>query len=484
MKTTSVTRELSNAIFSTPGKASLLCSFSFYKALAIIVFTEAFLFPAFQSDTEFVLESQIIFYIVCALVCIAAAVFFRKNTALFSQNWYAGLVLLLALLGLLFLYLRNNANIQDRVSEDLCFFLGVSFLGLGFMGIHVEFGRLFGYLGMSKTVVFGVLSSSIGAFLYLITYVMNDTLRWAIIALYMTVSVIFFYRARTSIGKARIYNITYERELKVPYRFMITSLMQGLSFGFIYGMLATSQYGSYPPVEFIGMLGAALLTVLTLLISHVDFNRSIYRIGFPLVAFSMLGMGLFFTTPLPLVGLQVIGFLYLDLVLWALGSYLIKDCDQPATWVAACPSAMLMTGRAAGVLAGGFLSPDIQPTALLVGAFVVILAALLLSSERNIRTGWGFIRPGDPQSTTDLAKMCTIIAQEYRLTPRELEVIKPLAEGQDSDEIAKVLYISPNTVKSHIQNIYNKLGIHSRKELLRLTKDRQSLLREDSTKIS
>lgn len=481
MKTKPVARELRNALFSTPGKVSLLFSFSFYKALAVIVFTEAFLFPTFRSGGNFVLESQVIFYIVCALVCIAAAVFLRKNTELFSQNWYAALVLLIALIGLFFLYLRANASIQDRLSEELCFYLGIGFLGLGFMGFHIELGRLFGYLGMSKTLVFGVLSSCIGAILYL-AYTFSGQARWVLIAIYLIVSVTFFYRTRNAIGKTRIYNITYERELKVPYRFMLTSLMQGVSFGFIYGMLTNLHHTPYPPIECIGMLGAALLTVVTLLVSHVDFNRSIYRIGFPLVAFSMLGMGLFLAQAIPLVALQVIGFLYLDLVLWALGSYLIKDCDQPATWVAACPSAMLMTGRAGGVVVGGFLPEDLQSSALLVGAFIVILAALLLSSESNIRTGWGFIRPGDPRSTTDITKMCSIIAKEHQLTPREAEVLKALVDGRDSDEIAKELYISPNTVKSHIQNIYSKLGIHSRKELLRLSKDRQRLLQEDSMK--
>ena len=53
--------------------------------------------------------------------------------------------------------------------------------------------------------------------------------------------------------------------------------------------------------------------------------------------------------------MQVTGFLYLDLVLWGLGSYLIKNCRQPATWVAACPTTSLMAGRTLGAVLGAAL---------------------------------------------------------------------------------------------------------------------------------
>lgn len=208
----------------------------------------------------------------------------------------------------------------------------------------------------------------------------------------------------------------------------------------------------------------------------MDFNRAIYQVGFPLIAVSMLCSSLVVAFPTMWVACQVTGFLYLDLALWALGSYLIKDCDQPSTWVASCPTAMLMIGRAVGIAAGGAVGGPDGQTAWCVGAFAIVLASLLLSNERNIRTGWGFICPGDSRSQVDLSATCEVVAKEYLLTPRELEVLKPLVQGDDAQDIAGRLYISPNTVKSHIQNIYNKLGVHSRKELLRVVESRLKLL--------
>ncbi|HYD09681.1 MAG TPA: response regulator transcription factor, partial [Acidimicrobiales bacterium] len=51
-----------------------------------------------------------------------------------------------------------------------------------------------------------------------------------------------------------------------------------------------------------------------------------------------------------------------------------------------------------------------------------------------------------------------------KLTDRELEVLKLVAQGLTNREIADQLYISENTVKNHVRNILEKLHLHSRME--------------------
>jgi DNA-binding NarL/FixJ family response regulator len=51
-----------------------------------------------------------------------------------------------------------------------------------------------------------------------------------------------------------------------------------------------------------------------------------------------------------------------------------------------------------------------------------------------------------------------------RLTDRELEVLKLVAQGMSNRQIAGELYISENTVKNHVRNILEKLHLHSRME--------------------
>jgi DNA-binding CsgD family transcriptional regulator len=51
------------------------------------------------------------------------------------------------------------------------------------------------------------------------------------------------------------------------------------------------------------------------------------------------------------------------------------------------------------------------------------------------------------------------------LTPAEVDVVRAVAEGLTNAQIAKRLFVTPNTVKTHLQHVYTKLGIGSRAEL-------------------
>lgn len=68
---------------------------------------------------------------------------------------------------------------------------------------------------------------------------------------------------------------------------------------------------------------------------------------------------------------------------------------------------------------------------------------------------------------------CTLLAEEYHLSPRETEVLRLLAFGLSVPLVEEELHLSPSTVKTHVRHIYTKLGIHSRNEL-------RSLLRLDA----
>jgi NarL family two-component system response regulator LiaR len=52
-----------------------------------------------------------------------------------------------------------------------------------------------------------------------------------------------------------------------------------------------------------------------------------------------------------------------------------------------------------------------------------------------------------------------------QLTPTEFQVLKLIGQGRSNDEIAETLFISKNTVRSHIKSIYAKLDTHSRLQL-------------------
>jgi len=79
---------------------------------------------------------------------------------------------------------------------------------------------------------------------------------------------------------------------------------------------------------------------------------------------------------------------------------------------------------------------------------------LSASEQLQQNNGRGFITPNPAR------------AQTGNLTLREQQVLKSLAQGSPTKEIAHELSISPLTVRNHVQNILNKLGVHSRLEAI------------------
>lgn len=63
---------------------------------------------------------------------------------------------------------------------------------------------------------------------------------------------------------------------------------------------------------------------------------------------------------------------------------------------------------------------------------------------------------------------CDSLARTYGLTPREREILGYLARGYTSSYIGDELIISANTVRTHVHNIYRKLGVAARDDVLRL----------------
>lgn len=65
-----------------------------------------------------------------------------------------------------------------------------------------------------------------------------------------------------------------------------------------------------------------------------------------------------------------------------------------------------------------------------------------------------------------ISKKVALLQQEYGLSTREAEVAEYVAHGYTAVRIAEMLYVSDNTVRTHVKRVYAKLGIHRKGELL------------------
>ncbi len=55
-----------------------------------------------------------------------------------------------------------------------------------------------------------------------------------------------------------------------------------------------------------------------------------------------------------------------------------------------------------------------------------------------------------------------VAKSDFGISEREMQVLTRLAEGKNYNEVSESLFISPKTVRNHIQNIYTKLQVNSK----------------------
>ena len=97
------------------------------------------------------------------------------------------------------------------------------------------------------------------------------------------------------------------------------------------------------------------------------------------------------------------------------------------------------------------------------------MSAQLKEAIRAVARGERYLHPLAAGELVDLVTSGKSLEEDdyERLTPREKQVFKLLAEGKTSRDISKYLSISLKTAMTHRTNIMAKLNVHSRTELVR-----------------
>lgn len=100
----------------------------------------------------------------------------------------------------------------------------------------------------------------------------------------------------------------------------------------------------------------------------------------------------------------------------------------------------------AALAAGAYMAIDRNAApAVLSGAVNEVLAGNAIAGSRAVTNGGG-------------------TATRPRLTRRELEILRLVADGRSNREVAKLLWVTDQTVKFHLANTYRKLGVRNRIE--------------------
>ncbi len=139
---------------------------------------------------------------------------------------------------------------------------------------------------------------------------------------------------------------------------------------------------------------------------------------------------------------------------------------------------LFVVASLSGQILGNLIAEELIDSAVVIATMLYAFAVMLYSY-----LSWNKMMDNDLKSTLDIPaaitqneseggpeKRCAEVAVSHKLTRRELEVLIILAEGHGGSYISEVLFISPNTARTHIRNIYRKLGVSTREEILRITR--------------
>lgn len=190
-----------------------------------------------------------------------------------------------------------------------------------------------------------------------------------------------------------------------------------------------------------------------------------------------------------------------EFVMWCLLAFIVVQKRVPAVVVFGFGRGALMLGCGAGWAVGSLVMPLVPPgtptTVFYVAmAGVMLLVAMGLFSERDYERLFSPVSE-EELSLEDLfdlerrereleaeraaeakgerrgrfSRAVEEVAQAHVLSAREAEVLRCLAMGYGSDRIAGTMGVKVNTVRAHTHNVYVKLDVHSREELMRLVDD-------------
>jgi DNA-binding NarL/FixJ family response regulator len=113
--------------------------------------------------------------------------------------------------------------------------------------------------------------------------------------------------------------------------------------------------------------------------------------------------------------------------------------------------------------ADGYLLKEINPDDLYNGIKETLNGGAAMNPSIALKTLKLLRNPIDIQNPRD--------QEEISLSKREVEVLEQLSKGLSYTAIADNLFLSPNTVRKHIENIYKKLQVHSKMEAVQKAKN-------------
>ena len=372
-------------------------------------------------------------------------------------------------------------------SASIFYAVAAALAGAGVAWLYLQWAPFFASLGAKDVIACVFIAMAVGSALKVPLDMLPAPAAAIVLALLPTVSVALARRADAHpVPAGRAPRMFHEvNPTAIPWKILFGVAVYSFALGAVKGVPVQSD-----PVPFVALTvvhhGVEIVLAAAMLWWVLVRGRLINFSGLWRAVLLFTAAALFF---LPVAGPAAVPWLLLGagiaqtlvvMLLWAM----LADVAHHSTasplvifasgWLATYEASAAFAARSLAAFAsatflGQLESPAIAVTVLAYVVTVTVVLALNDSAfaQRRIFADLDVAAPV-PAVFESLDAGCERLGAECGLTVREVEVLQMLVKGRSKSYIAETLFISENTVRSHSKHIYQKLGVHSKQEVLDL----------------
>lgn len=379
------------------------------------------------------------------------------------------------------------------------FYLATVLTGVGTSALCLKAGRIYGSVSLSESLVAGGISLIVGASLYFVGVALPNGLDLAFIAALPLLSSLLLSMRPEDPFTSVVHGDSEALPFKAPERRMlhrviaatcVVAFTSGVGKGISSVSTTIAGYATSGILS-VFIIGVAGIVVVAL----INRARGAHGIKALYTVLMVIGIVAMFAT---IFGFNIFYLFVGKELLWCFftcfTAYIVFKFNLSAIRSFGIAQALYFASSFLGWVAGGVVEPYYVADPTVRAAVGVALAGMTMATllfiltEADIRriVDWSFEgldaqhqEEGIVVATGANADSAGLTLEEavtddlsrardprYGLSARELEILAPFAQGRSANWIADHFIISKNTVRTHLRNSYNKLGVHNRQELL------------------
>lgn len=354
------------------------------------------------------------------------------------------------------------------------------FTAIGGAVLFCLWAEAYSQMSMTQTVMYGAASCIVAAIVSFFISTMQAPYAIAATALLPLVSlgcVLLSFRLLPT-ERPQSSNVHYPLPWKLLGMMALAGLLSGLGGSLL---LNPDGLGAVHRIAATGLAGVAIITMALVRKDRIDV-RFLAKVALPLslvalavVPFAGANWGYVVSF---FIKLAYVWFTFFVLLMLA---RIVFRFEVPSLKLFAIARALSEAAMFVGVIARRTLQEGnllADPTFLigfsLGGIVLVLVCTLIWKSEKSVNGDWGAsgISLTDklhiPGPRERFMARCDELSNRYSLTARETEIMALIAQRKSRAEIEQELFLSQNTVKTHVRHLYAKLDARSKADVISL----------------